>query len=139
MPKEPMAKIQKASKSDPPKKPGVFSVKSASKTVFKERKALSGQAEPRAWTLYVKYFTHGAQPSNAFDLRTELDIADVVDKGVSTDAVFDAIDSGVLEANTVYNVVVPRRTLTHRKGKRQPLSREESDRLARVLRVHARA
>lgn len=47
--------------------------------------------------------------------------------------------SGLLEPNEIYELVVPRRTLGHRKEKRQPLSREQSDRLARVVRVAARA
>jgi putative toxin-antitoxin system antitoxin component (TIGR02293 family) len=58
---------------------------------------------------------------------------------VSTKAVEDVIKSGIVEPGVLYEFVVPRRTLAHRKAKDQRLTSEESDRLARVLRVYARS
>ncbi|HEY7769931.1 type II toxin-antitoxin system Xre/ParS family antitoxin, partial [Longimicrobium sp.] len=51
----------------------------------------------------------------------------------------DVISSGLVDAGVVYEIVVSRRTLADRKQKEKPLSPEQSDRLARVLRIYARA
>jgi putative toxin-antitoxin system antitoxin component (TIGR02293 family) len=47
--------------------------------------------------------------------------------------------AGLFEPGELYEIVLPRRTLAHRKEKRQPLSPEQSDRLARMVRVAERA
>jgi putative toxin-antitoxin system antitoxin component (TIGR02293 family) len=47
--------------------------------------------------------------------------------------------SGLFQPAELYAMVVPRRTLAHRKEKRQPLSPEQSDRLARMVRAADRA
>jgi putative toxin-antitoxin system antitoxin component (TIGR02293 family) len=72
-------------------------------------------------------------------LNDALRLASKVASGFPTKAVDDVIESGLVEPGTVYELVVPRRTLADRKQKGKPLSAEQSDRLARVLRVYARA
>lgn len=101
--------------------------------------ARSGQAVVRekASSLYGKYFLE--TKVHGYDLRTDLGVAKAIDTGVSTDAVEDVIRSGLVEPGVMYEFVVPRRTLAHRKAKDQRLTSEESDRLARVLRVYSRA
>lgn len=74
-----------------------------------------------------------------FDLGGDLALADRVEAGIPTDAVDEAIRSGVVAAELVFNTVLPRRTLAHRKEKEQRLSTEESDRFARLLRIYSRA
>ena len=49
------------------------------------------------------------------------------------------IESGLIDLNELYMLVVPRRTLAHRKERQGTLSPEQSDRLARLVRVFARA
>lgn len=44
-----------------------------------------------------------------------------------------------LTAKEVHSLVIPERTLKHRKGRREPLSCEESDRAIRAARILARA
>lgn len=44
-----------------------------------------------------------------------------------------------LDRNEIYAVVIPARTLTHRKSRREKLTVEESDRVLRLLRVMAEA
>jgi putative toxin-antitoxin system antitoxin component (TIGR02293 family) len=51
----------------------------------------------------------------------------------------EVIESGLLTAADIYELVLPRRTLAHRREKEQRLSPEESDRLARVVRILARS
>lgn len=73
------------------------------------------------------------------EVRSDLDLADAVQGGLPTRAVEEVLRSGLFQPNELYEIVVPRRTLAHRKGKRQPLSPEQSDRLARLVRVAERA
>jgi len=46
-----------------------------------------------------------------------------------------ALVKGGLTEDEIYSLIIPRRTLSHRKTKREPLTREESDRAVRVGRV----
>lgn len=72
-------------------------------------------------------------------LATELRVAQQVGKGYPAQAVDEILAAGMIEPRIMYEIVVPRRTLAHRKQKEQPLTPEQSDRLARVLRIFARA
>ncbi|MEJ7811770.1 MAG: antitoxin Xre/MbcA/ParS toxin-binding domain-containing protein [Gemmatimonadaceae bacterium] len=71
-------------------------------------------------------------------VRSELDLARAIHDGLPIRVVDEVLGSGLLEPNELYALVIPRRTLAHRREKRQPLSPEESDRLTRVVRVLAR-
>jgi putative toxin-antitoxin system antitoxin component (TIGR02293 family) len=73
------------------------------------------------------------------EVRSDLDLAQVIHIGLPTRAVEAVLASGLLDPRELYELVVPRRTLAHRKEKRQRLTPEQSDRLARVVRVVARA
>ncbi len=73
------------------------------------------------------------------DLRSELDLARAIHGGLPTRAVDAVLASGLLAPAELYALVIPRRTLAHRKAKRQALTSEQSDRLARVVRLGARA
>jgi len=44
-----------------------------------------------------------------------------------------------LELKDIYDVVIPARTLKHRRSGKQNLSRDESDKLARVIRLYDQA
>ena len=68
-------------------------------------------------------------------VRSDLDLLAAIQRGLPTRAVEEVLRSGLLEPGEVYELVVARRTLAHRKEKRQPLSPQQSDRLARVVRV----
>ncbi|HEX8318877.1 type II toxin-antitoxin system Xre/ParS family antitoxin [Longimicrobium sp.] len=81
----------------------------------------------------------GGQARKAEALSGELRLAGKVAAGYPTRAVDDVISSGLVEPRVMYELVVSRRTLADRKQKEKLLSPEQSDRLARVLRVYARA
>lgn len=71
--------------------------------------------------------------------RSDLERARLVRAGLPT-ALIDALVRRLgFSAAEVERLIIPRRTLAHRKQKRQPLSPGESDRLARVVRVVAKA
>jgi putative toxin-antitoxin system antitoxin component (TIGR02293 family) len=70
-----------------------------------------------------------------FDVRSDLDWVRAVKSGLPPTAV-DAVASELgFSAAEIEALVMPRRTLAHRRSHRQPLTRDESDRLARVART----
>lgn len=79
------------------------------------------------------------QPKMSEALSGDLRLAKKVSEGFPTKAVDDVIEAGLVEARVLYDIVLPRRTLADRKQKDKPLSPDQSDRLARVLRVYSRA
>jgi putative toxin-antitoxin system antitoxin component (TIGR02293 family) len=73
------------------------------------------------------------------EVRSEHDLADAIHGGLPTRAVDEVLRAELLQPGELYRLVVPRRTLAHRREKRQRLTEEQSDRLARVVRVVTRA
>jgi putative toxin-antitoxin system antitoxin component (TIGR02293 family) len=69
-------------------------------------------------------------------LRTDQDLMKLVEERLSSRAI-DALRQSGLTDEEVYSLVVPRRTLSHRRARREALSRDESDRVVRVARVVA--
>jgi putative toxin-antitoxin system antitoxin component (TIGR02293 family) len=67
---------------------------------------------------------------------SELDLARLVAQGIPISVLTDVVELGVLTREEVTRLIVPRRTLAHRKRRREHLSPDESDRLARVLHLH---
>jgi putative toxin-antitoxin system antitoxin component (TIGR02293 family) len=70
-------------------------------------------------------------------IRSELDLLDAVSRGLPTVAVDAVVHSGVLSADEADRLVIGRRALAARKTRGQDLTRDESDRLARIARVNA--
>jgi putative toxin-antitoxin system antitoxin component (TIGR02293 family) len=58
-----------------------------------------------------------------------------VESGVPLTTMSAFADSSGLPLKDLYEVVIPARTLKHRRARREPLSRDESDKLARLVRV----
>jgi putative toxin-antitoxin system antitoxin component (TIGR02293 family) len=56
-----------------------------------------------------------------------------VAEGIPTTVLREVVDAGVLTRDEITRLILPRRTLAHRKRRREHLSPAESDRLARVL------
>ncbi|MDQ3997793.1 MAG: DUF2384 domain-containing protein [Gemmatimonadota bacterium] len=71
------------------------------------------------------------------EVSSELDLANAVEQGLPTGSVKSVVERGVLSGAEVEQYVLPRRTLAHRRKQRSPLSPEESDRLARIVRIVA--
>jgi putative toxin-antitoxin system antitoxin component (TIGR02293 family) len=73
----------------------------------------------------------GVQP-----LNSDQDLVSLVERRLSA-RVIDALRKFGIADTEVYTLIVPRRTLTHRRTRREALSRDESDRVVRVARVVA--
>ena len=73
------------------------------------------------------------------DIRSELDLEDAVRYGLPVQAVESVVKGGALHATELHDLVIPRRTLAHRKRLGRRLSSEQSDRLTRVVRIVASA
>ncbi|MGH7564259.1 MAG: type II RES/Xre toxin-antitoxin system antitoxin [Gemmatimonadota bacterium] len=71
-------------------------------------------------------------------IRSDLDLAQAIHGGLPVGAVDRVLEAGLLEPAELYELVIPRRTLGHRR-KQRTLTPEQSDRLARVVRVLLRA
>ncbi|SPF56428.1 conserved hypothetical protein [Candidatus Sulfopaludibacter sp. SbA4] len=67
-------------------------------------------------------------------IRSGEDLASLVDKRLPTAAIQSLVRGGLSDAE-VYQLIVPRRTLAHRVAKHQALSKEESDKAVRVVRI----
>jgi len=67
-------------------------------------------------------------------IRSDEDLASLVEQRLPAVALKSLVRGGVSDAE-IYRLIVPRRTLAHRIAKRQPLSREESDKAVRVARI----
>jgi putative toxin-antitoxin system antitoxin component (TIGR02293 family) len=71
-------------------------------------------------------------------LRSEDDLVRLVEEGLATKAIEGLRRSGLTDKE-IFSLIVPRRTLTHRRTRRQSLSREESDKAVRLARMTALA
>ena len=70
-------------------------------------------------------------------IRSDLELVEALRDGLPPGAVDALVSAGTLSPFEVENLVIPRRTLAYRKQKKQRLTPEESDRLARIARVAA--
>ncbi|MDE3106014.1 MAG: DUF2384 domain-containing protein [Acidobacteriota bacterium] len=62
-----------------------------------------------------------------------------VEAGVPVDTMTRFVTSSGVELKDIYEVVIPARTLKHRRVRREALSADESDKLARLVRVFDQA
>jgi putative toxin-antitoxin system antitoxin component (TIGR02293 family) len=69
-------------------------------------------------------------------LRSEQDLVRLVEEGLPTKVVQGLRTLGLTDEE-VYSGVLPRRTLSHRVARREPLTRDESDRVVRIARTAA--
>ncbi len=113
----------------------------ASKGTTERRRATKPFEPKKAGSVLERWYVVEPKrsPKTAETLSETLRLARKVAEGFPTRAVDDVMGAGLVEPAVLYEVVIPRRTLADRKQKRKPLSPVESDRLARVLRVYARA
>ena len=81
----------------------------------------------------------GGIASLGSDIHSEFDLANAAMAGLSAESATNLVQSGLLEAGELYELVIPRRTLDRRVEARQPLTVAESDRLLRTTRVIVRA
>lgn len=73
-------------------------------------------------------------PPKPFTTALRLDLFHI-ESGVPVAIMSDFVASSGVPLKDLYDVVIPARTLKHRRARREPLSTDESDKLARVVRV----
>lgn len=73
------------------------------------------------------------------EVRSELDVVDLVHGGLPLQVVDVVLESKVLELDELYSLVLSRGALSHRRKGHRLLSREQSDRITRVVRTFVRA
>lgn len=71
-------------------------------------------------------------------LRSDQDLARVVEKRLPVTSV-DSLSSHGMSDEEIYSLILPRRTLVHRKTRHEPLTHDESDRAVRIARITALA
>jgi putative toxin-antitoxin system antitoxin component (TIGR02293 family) len=67
-------------------------------------------------------------------LKSDAELVALVEERLPVTAVSALMEHGVLEKE-IYAVIIPRRTLQHRRARKERLSREESDRAVRLARL----
>jgi len=72
-------------------------------------------------------------------VESDFDLMEAIELGLPIAAVESVIRDGTFSASEIHELVLPRRTFTHRKQKGQALTAEESDRLTRAVRLAGRA
>jgi putative toxin-antitoxin system antitoxin component (TIGR02293 family) len=77
-----------------------------------------------------------SQPRFLASLRLNLES---VEAGVPVETMTDFIFASGVPLKDIYDIVIPARTLKHRRSRKQPLSPDESDKLARLVRIFDQA
>jgi putative toxin-antitoxin system antitoxin component (TIGR02293 family) len=67
-------------------------------------------------------------------LRSDRDLARLVEQRLPLTSV-ESLSKHGMSDEEIYRLIVPRRTLVHRKTRREPLTHEESDRAVRIARI----
>lgn len=62
-----------------------------------------------------------------------------VEAGVPVETMTKFVSASGVELKDIYEIVIPARTLKHRRSRKEALSRDESDKLARLVRVFDQA
>ena len=70
------------------------------------------------------------------DAWSEIELARLIAEGVPVSVLASVVERGILTRDEVTRLIIPRRTLAHRKRRGERLSPDESDRLVRVLHLH---
>lgn len=67
-------------------------------------------------------------------IASEEDLATVVEEQLPIETL-QSLEKGGLLDSEIYALIIPRRTLAHRRAKQERLSRDESDRAVRIARI----
>jgi putative toxin-antitoxin system antitoxin component (TIGR02293 family) len=77
-------------------------------------------------------------PQTPFMTSLNLDL-ETVEAGVPVATMSRFVAASGMRFKDIYEVVIPARTLKHRKARREPLTPDESDKLVRLIRVYDQA
>jgi putative toxin-antitoxin system antitoxin component (TIGR02293 family) len=82
------------------------------------------------------YMTQSAAAARNIPFMTSLRLdLETVESGVSLNALNNFVSASGVQFRDIYEVVIPARTLKHRKARKEHLTADESDKLARLIRI----
>lgn len=81
----------------------------------------------------------GGAATFSVSVESDLDLAAAIKRGIPAEAAAQAVASGMLTAEELYSLILPRRTYERRREDEAPLTTSEGDRLLRVIRIILRA
>ena len=64
---------------------------------------------------------------------------ETVESGVPVATMTSFVAASGLQLRDIYDIVIPARTLKHRRSRKEPLTADESDKLARLIRIYDHA
>lgn len=70
---------------------------------------------------------------------SDADLARIVHRRLKLKVLSHLVQSGLFSKQEIYDLIIPARTWTHRKVRKEPLTIEESDRVVRLARIQALA
>jgi putative toxin-antitoxin system antitoxin component (TIGR02293 family) len=73
------------------------------------------------------------------EIHTDVQLEQCARAGFPVEVLQQLIERAVILPGELYGWIIPRRTVAHRQKKKQHFSREESDRVSRVVRIYAMA
>lgn len=71
-------------------------------------------------------------------MGSEVEVVASIEKGFPVRAINNLLEAG-LSRSEIGSVIIPERTLKHRRSRKEPLSKEESDKALRTARILAQA
>ena len=86
----------------------------------------------------ARFFLRLAQKLGSVVLHSDRDVARLEDQRLPL-ASLEALSCHGLTDEEIFSYVLPRRTLVHRRSRKEPLTHEESDRAVRIARISALA
>jgi putative toxin-antitoxin system antitoxin component (TIGR02293 family) len=81
----------------------------------------------------MAHAAHSPEPSSLL-VSLNLDL-ESVEAGIPLDTMTNFVSASGVELKDIYDIVIPARTLKHRRSRREALSTDESDKLARLVRI----
>ena len=79
-----------------------------------------------------------ATTQNPFMTSLQIDL-ETVEAGLSVMTMANFVAASGIPLKDIFEVVIPARTLKHRKARKEPLTSDESDKLVRLIRVYDQA
>jgi len=78
---------------------------------------------------------HTLDPQIRFMAHLHLDL-ETIEAGIPVATMTSFASASGIQLRDIYSVVIPARTLKHRRSRKEPLTPDESDKLARLVRIY---
>lgn len=106
-----------------------------------DREDAGGKASPALARsrLRMAFQKLGGKGLVGLDVRTEADFVKVIETGLPLASLAELVKNEGFVADEIDRLIIPRRTLSHRRARNQPLNRTESERAIRVASLTALA